>query len=243
MRATAKHGGMIRRAGTLACALALGALGGVLLGGCGGGANTVTVSSAPVASAGARAGAHTSSTASTPTPTTATTPTTTNGSAGGTSSATEQPASTTRTAPAPAFLHTGGQSAEHTASAEATAAAAVVSAHGYTPVALSTYHPNQTLRVLIGTRDRSTAGYNQLAFFFLDNRYLGTDSSQPSAAVHVVSQSDTEVTLAYALYRPRDTECCPSGGQATVRFQLDNGTLTPLDPIPSASSSSSLSRQ
>ncbi len=223
----------------MVCALALGALGGVLLGGCGGGTKTVTVSRAPVASSGVQAGAHTSSTSSTPAPTT---PTTTTTGDNGTSSATGQPPNSTRTAPAPAFLH-GGQSAEQAASTEATAAAAVVNAHGYTPVALSTYHPNQTLRVLIGTRQRSTAGYNQLAFFFLDNRYLGTDSSQPSAAVHVVSQSDTEVTLAYALYRPHDTQCCPSGGQAVVRFQLDNGTLTPLDPIPSASASASLSRQ
>ncbi len=211
----------------------------MLLGGCGGATKTVTVSGAPAASAGARAGSHTSSTASTPA--TTTTPTTTTGG-GGTSSATGQPTSTTRTAPAPAFLH-GGQAAEQATSAEATAAAAVVSAHGYTPVALSTYHPNQTLRVLIGTRKGSTAGYNQLAFFFLGNHYLGTDSSQPSAAVHVVDQSDTEVTLAYALYRPHDTQCCPSGGQAVVHFQLDNGTLTPLDPIPPASSSASLSRQ
>lgn len=220
----------------MACALALGALGGVLLGGCGGATKTVTVSGAPAASAGAQAGAHTSSTASTPA---GATPTTTTSGASGATGQT----STTHTAPAPAFLHSGGQSAEQAASAEATAAAAVVSAHGYTAGNLSDYHPNQTLRVLVGTRNHSTAGHNQLAFFFLDNRYLGTDSSQPSAAVRVVSQSDTEVTLAYALYRPRDTLCCPSGGQAVVHFQLDNGTLTPLNPIPPTSSSAALSRQ
>jgi hypothetical protein len=231
---------MIRRAGPMACALALGAVGGVLLGGCGGATKTVTVSGAPAANAGAQAGAHTSSTASTAsTPAGATTTT----GASGASGAAGQPTSTTRTAPAPAFLHSGGQSAEQAASAQATAAAAVVSAHGYTAGSLADYHPNQTLRVLIGTRGGSTDGYNQLAFFFLGNHYLGTDSSQPSAAVHVVSQSDTEVTLAYALYRPHDTLCCPSGGQAVVHFQLDNGTLTPLNPIPSASSSSGLSRQ
>ncbi len=239
--AVAKHRGMIRRAGPLVCALALGALGGVLLGGCGGGTKTVTVSGTPAASAGAHTGSHTSSTASTPAITTTPTTTTTTGG-GGTSSATGQPTGTTRTAPAPAFLH-GGQSAEQAAPGEATAAAAVVHAHGYSPVALSTYHPNQTLRVLIGTREGSTAGYNQLAFFFLGNHYLGTDSSQPSAAVHIVGQSDTEVTLAYALYRPHDTQCCPSGGQAVVHFQLNNGTLTPLDPIPPTSSSAPLSRQ
>ena len=212
----------------------------MLLGGCGGGTKTVTVSNAPATTAGARAGAHTSSTASTasaPAHTTSTATTTT-----GTSGATNQPTSTTRTAPAPAFVH-GGQSAGQAPSAEATAAAAVVSAHGYTARDLSDYHPNHTLRVLIGTRTGSADGYNQLAFFFLDNRYLGTDSTQPSASIRVVSQSDTEVAVAYALYRSHDPLCCSSGGQATVRFQLDNGQLVPLDPIPPADSSSGLSRQ
>ncbi len=229
----------MRRALPMACALALGAVGGVLLGGCGGGTKTVTVSNAPAATAGAQAGAHTSSTASTastPARTTSTTTTT------GTSSTSERPASSSRTAPAPAFVH-GGQSAGQTPSAEATAAAAVVSAHGYTAGELSEYHPNQTLRVLVGTRTGSADGYNQLAFFFLGSHYLGTDSSQPSASMRVLSQSDTEVAIAYALYRSHDPLCCPSGGQTTVRFQLNNGQLVPLEPIPPASPSSGLSRQ
>ncbi len=48
----------------------------------------------------------------------------------------------------------------------------------------------------------------------------------------VVAQGDTEVTLAYPLYRPHDPLCCPGGGQATVRFQLNNGHLVPLGTIP-----------
>ena len=106
-------------------------------------------------------------------------------------------------------------------------AEAVLSARGFSTNAASDYHPNQTLRVLIGTRGGSAEGNGQQAFFFVDGRYIGTDSKQPSAQVHVVSQGDTEVTLAYAL---------SSGGQATVRFQLNNGKLVPLDQIPPASS-------
>ena len=86
--------------------------------------------------------------------------------------------------------------------------------------------------MLIGTRNGSADGYNQLAFFFLGNHYLGTDSSQPSASMRVLSQSDTEVTLAYALYRSHDPLCCPSGGQTTVRFQLNNGTARPARSDP-----------
>ena len=81
--------------------------------------------------------------------------------------------------------------------------------------------------MLVGTRTSSAEGNGQQAFFFVDGRYIGTDAKQPSASVHVVSQGDTEVALAYAL---------SSGGQATVHFQLNNGKLVPLEAIPSASS-------
>jgi hypothetical protein len=75
-------------------------------------------------------------------------------------------------------------------------------------------------------------GYGQQAFFFVNGRYIGTDASQPSATLRVVGQGDTEVTLAYPLYRDGDPLCCPGAGQARVRFQLNNGKLTALDPIP-----------
>jgi hypothetical protein len=242
IRAMAKYSGaMTVRAALMASALALGAGGGALLGGCGGGTRTVTVSgaAAPPASAGGQTAAHTTATATTASTTAA--PATTGGeSAHG---ATEQGTSTTRTAPAPAFAKTGTQSGEAAANAQAAAAADVVVAHGYTPTDISDYHPSQTLRVLIGTRTGSADGYSQLAFFFLDGRYIGTDSSQPSASLHVVSQSDTEVTLAYALYRSHDPLCCPSGGQATVRFQLNDGQLVPLEALPPVSSAAGLARQ
>jgi hypothetical protein len=117
-----------------------------------------------------------------------------------------------------------------------------VKAHGFTANGTSDYHPDQTLRVLTATRTGSGDGYAQQAFFFVDNRYIGTDTSQPSAGVKVVAQGDTEVTLAYPLYRPHDPLCCPGGGQATVRFQLNNGRLVPLGTIPPASSTTGLSR-
>ena len=158
----------------------------------------------------------------------------------GTGAAAAQSPSTTRTAPAPRSSGPPRQSPrKRLRRSEAAAAVPVVRAHGYTPEDTSDYHPNQTLRVLIGTRTGSADGYDQRAFFFLDGHYIGTDASQPSASVRVVSQSDTEVTLAYALYRSHDPLCCPSGGQATVHFQLNDGQLVPLEPIPPASSTAS----
>jgi hypothetical protein len=175
---------------------------------------------------------HTTTTGTTSSsPKTATTNTTT--------STTEQRAGQTiRTSTAPAFTKEAAESTEGVK-----AALAIVKAHGYTAADTSDYHPNQTLRVLVGTRTGSGDGYGQQAFFFIGGRYLGTDTSEPSASVKVVAQSDTEVTLAYPLYRPHDPLCCARGGQATVRFQLNNGRLVPLGTIPPANSQTGLSRQ
>jgi hypothetical protein len=96
--------------------------------------------------------------------------------------------------------------------------------------------------VLVGTRTGSGDGYGQQAFFFVNGRYIGTDTKDTSATVKVVSQSDTEVTLGYPLYRSSDPLSSPSGGEARVTFALNNGRLTPLGKIPPANSSG-LSRQ
>jgi hypothetical protein len=221
-------GAMRRTLPTALTALALGLAGGALLGGCGS-SSTKTVSVAetqPVAQATGTT-AQSTTTATTPT---ATTPAPTS-TAGGTSA----PA-TTRSAPEPAFTE-GSTHAE-----SASEAAAALRSRGYTPNDTSEYHPSQALRVLVGTRTGSGDGYGQRVFFFVNGRYIGTDAKEPSATVKVVSQSDTEATVVYPLYRKNDALCCPSGGAATVHFALNNGHLTPLDPIPSASSSSSLSR-
>jgi hypothetical protein len=239
-RAAANREAM-RAAALIAGALALGATGGVLLGGCGGATKTVSISGAPAVPAAA--GGPTTRTTATTTPAAATPPRTHTSSGTVTPGAAGQSTSTTRTAPAPAFTGTGTQSAETASGAEAEAAADTVTAHGYAPLDISDYHPSQTLRVLLGTRAGSADGYAQHAFFFLGDRFLGTDAAQPSASIHIVGQSDTEVTLAYALYRSHDSLCCPSGGQAVVHFQLNDGTLVPLQPLPPASSATGLARQ
>ena len=207
-------------------ALALGLTG--ALAGCGSQTKTVTVASTPGASAGTT---QTTTTQTTPTTHTAPTSPAPGQGGGGTAAPT-----TTRTAPEPAFT-------EHETRAEGLAGAtAAVRARGYTPNDTSEYHSGQTLRVLVGTRTGSAEFKGQQAFFFVGERFIGTDAKQASASVKVLSQGDTEVTLSYPLYHPGDPFCCPGGGQATVHFQLNNGRLTALDPIPPASSSSGLSR-
>jgi hypothetical protein len=216
--------GAMKRLPPAALALALGLGAGSLLGACGSQTKTVSVAGSPPAPQTTPTGSA---------PTTATTapapkPTTTGGSPAGTA--------TTRSAPEPAFTQ------HDPVAGGASAAAAVVRANGFTPNDTSEYHPSQTLRVLVGTRTGSGDGYGQRAFFFLDGRYIGTDTKEPSAKLRVVSQNDTAVTIAYPLYRQNDPLCCPGGGQATVSFQLNNGKLAPVGNIPPASSASGLSR-
>ncbi len=209
-------------------ALVLGAGVGAVLAGCGTQTKTVSVSGPPPL---------TPSTTSQTTPSTSSTSTATAtapapaSSAGGTSTP-----NATRTAPEPAFApqetHTEGLAQ----------AVAAMSAHGYTPNETSQYRPSQTLQVLIGTKSGSSDGYDQQAFFFVNGHYIGTDAKEPSATVKVLAQSDTEVTLAYALYRKGDPLANPSGGQAIVHFALNDGKLTALGTIPPADSSTGPSR-
>jgi hypothetical protein len=223
--------GMNRKLTATLTALFLGCSTGAILGGCGSSeTKTVTVASSPAETQSTQT--HTQATTATTAPTTtATTTTSTTNTAGGTAAPTN-----TRTQTAPAFTH------EETKSEDLSQAESVLQSRGYTASETSQYHPNQALRVLIGTKSGSSDGYGQQAFFFVNGRYIGTDTKEPSATVKVLSQNDTEITLAYPLYRPGDPLASPSGGQATVHFQLNDGKLTPLGTIPPASSSTGVSR-
>jgi hypothetical protein len=206
-----------------------------VLGGCGSSqTKTVSVAGAPaITTSSTPASTATQSTATTTTaPATTSTTTPPTSTAGGTAAP-----GPTHTAPEPEFT----QQESHAEGVSE--AAAVLKASGYTPAETSQYHANQTLRVLVGTKPGSGDGYDQQAFFFVGGRYIGTDTKEPSASVKVLSQSDTEVTLAYPLYRSGDALASPSGGVATVHFQLNNGKLVALNPIPPANSSAGAARR
>jgi len=208
---------------------------GVLLDGCGSSTKTVSAAGSPAAEPSTPTTTLPVKTTSSTSTTTATTPTTTTGAQTTTNGGTSAP-STTHTAPEPAFTR------QATSAEGVGGAAGIVRAKGYTPNDTSDYHSGQTLRVLVATRTGSGDGYGQLAFFFVGDHFIGTDTKEPSATIRVTSQSDTEVTLAYPLYRKSDPLSSPSGGQTTVQFGLNNGKLTPIGHIPPASSSSGLSR-
>ncbi len=228
-------GGVTTRADRArATSLALAAATTWLLAGCGATTKTVTVSSVPPAHAPSTQET-TPSQPSVGTTSTGSSPSASPGSTGTTTSS-------TRTAPEPQFEQAEGKPPAETPAALA-GPLAVLHARGYEPVDTSQYRPDQTLQVLVGTRESAGGAKAEQAFFFLDGHYVGTDAAQPSAQVSLVSQGDTEATLAYGLYRTGDPPCCPSGGQARVRFQLNDGQLGAIGTIPATSSAGGLSRR
>jgi len=122
-------------------------------------------------------------------------------------------------------------------------ALAKVGSLGYTVKSTSSYNEGNTLRVLIGVATGSADGYNQRAFFFVNNDYIGTDTLNPSATVNPNWQTNDTVSLSYPLYRPSDPMCCPTGGAAQVRYYWNGARLVPLDPIPSDDWKAPLSRR
>lgn len=143
------------------------------------------------------------------------------------------------TTPAPA---TAPASAQGTSGGNLAAAVATVKRRGYTPTVTYSYHPAATLGVLLATRSGAGNANDQRAFFFVRGRFIGTDTSDPSAGINVVGQDDTSATLSYALYRPGDAVCCPSS-HASVTYALNDGKLEPQGPIPTSTASAPLSRR
>jgi hypothetical protein len=134
----------------------------------------------------------------------------------------------TRTQPAPNVGPSGGTPA----GSDLQTAVTRLRGLGYTPTTTTTFQPDQTLHVLVGTRTGTARP--QQAFFFDGAKYLGTDAASSSGMIAVTGHSDTDVTLRYGIYRAGDADCCPSGAEVSVRFELDGGRLMALDQIPSA---------
>lgn len=101
------------------------------------------------------------------------------------------------------------------------AAAEVVRSRGFEVVRLRDYDPRRKLRVLIG---EDAAGM-RMAFFFVDDSYIGNDSTQSSAELKVKRAGNVQVTLRYGL---------ASGEDVDVRFKWNGSSLVPQDPVPDA---------
>ena len=116
----------------------------------------------------------------------------------------------------------------------------VMSHQGYEPVNPDQYSTSSNLRFMVGR----TSPTKEKVFFFLgDNRWLGTDTKDPSMTIDVAHSDTNSVQVTYGLYKPADLDNKPTGGTKTVTFKWNGSKLEPLDAIPSSSETAPLSRR
>src|SRR4029077_3281949 len=109
---------------------------------------------------------------------------------------------------------------------------------GWTPTVTFGYSPKRTLSVILGSKST----YVMQAFFFVNGKYIGTDTSDPSAGISLNDQDDTSATLVYSVYDP-GTPLNKPDALIPVKFALDNGKLVPADTIPDSDPKVPVSRR
>ncbi len=122
--------------------------------------------------------------------------------------ATATPTATPKPEPTPVPLTEEQKAARQTA-------ADLVRDKGFEVVRLRDYDPRRKLRVLIGEEPSGM----RLAFFFVDDLYIGNDRRALSAKLKVKRAGNTQVTLTY-------------DGATDVRFKWNGSSLVPQDPLP-----------
>ena len=121
---------------------------------------------------------------------------------------TPTPTATATPKPTPVPLTADQKAARETA-------AELVRDKGFEVVRLRDYDPRRKLRVLLG---EEPAG-GRMAFFFVDDLYIGNDRSALSEKLRVKRAGNIQVTLTY-------------DGATDVRFKWDGTRLVPQDPLP-----------
>ncbi|HEV7420330.1 MAG TPA: LppP/LprE family lipoprotein [Mycobacterium sp.] len=86
------------------------------------------------------------------------------------------------------------------------------------------------VQVSTGGASASTPGQ---VLFFDRNTSLGPATSEPRRYVNVVTSSEDTVTVQYQWLQGSEASCCPTG-IGTVRFQIADGKIMALDPIPNS---------
>ena len=99
----------------------------------------------------------------------------------------------------------------------------------------TTWRPSAVLHVLHGTPQGAAGTAGDYYFFFANGNPVGKQYF--TVAVGETPVDSTTFSVTYKVYRPGDAHCCPSGGQATVRFHWDGAQLKALDPLTGATQS------
>ena len=97
--------------------------------------------------------------------------------------------------------------------------------------------------MLVGVRRNAPEGRAQQAFFFVGNRFIGTDTSDTSGSISVTDQQDDRITLTYGLYSTKDALADPTDGDASVSYRWTGAKLVPMGSIPPSSTQVAGSRR
>lgn len=113
---------------------------------------------------------------------------------------------------------------------------ATIRAHGYTVQGHGVSTPDGSGRTLYAWQavcSGSADGYCQKVFFFIDTRYLGTDTARNSNAITGVHASGPQdIAITYPSYAPQDPLCCPSGKPVTITYHWTGTRLVPSGTPP-----------
>lgn len=148
-----------------------------------------------------------------------------------------------RTVTAPATSTSTTPAVDPDAPLSLAAAEQVLAGRGYSVLGERDWRPDQRLKVLLGIADSADEPRRELAFFFVGDVFIGTDTKDPSGQIEVVDQSDDAVTLSYGLYRSDDSIDDPTGGTAEVTYGWDGSRLAPQGEIPTDSPDAPISRR
>ncbi|MFD1676781.1 LppP/LprE family lipoprotein [Alicyclobacillus fodiniaquatilis] len=104
------------------------------------------------------------------------------------------------------------------------------SVSGTTPNATVKTSSGATLSAWIGITGGD--GYNQFVFFFLNGKYLGTDTAKPSVAITSAKAAGDSIAVTYPVYKNNDSFANPTGAPVTITYTWNGSKLVPNKPYP-----------
>lgn len=124
---------------------------------------------------------------------------------------------------------------------------ALINGKGYdvtstTPNASVQTASGDTLSAWIGVKTASD-GYNQFVFFFLNGKYLGTDTANPSIEISSAKAAGNGIAVTYPVYMSNDSFADPTGTPVTITYTWNGSKLVPNKPYPKQFQGSSLASQ
>lgn len=90
----------------------------------------------------------------------------------------------------------------------------------------------ETLSAWIGEKMASD-GHNQFVFFFLNGKYLGTDTAKPSLEITSAKAVGNGIAVTYPVYKKNDSFANPTGTPVTITYTWNGSKLIPNKPYPS----------